>query len=137
MDLVSVVTIRIRKGGKTFVVFSRDDVNKKGNAKISFPSGSFNESLNGNLTETVHRVLKKFVKMDKVECKIEYLGSYIKNAPKTIEVGYNYQINDFSGSPIVRDYDWIDDDVLAKHNESGLEVDDNVRIFLKVNKEFG
>lgn len=129
MNLVSIVIFRIRNEGKTFVVLP-EDVKKIGNGlEISFPKGSFNQYLNGDLSETVLRVLNDFVEIEGGKYEIEYIGSFIKASEKYLEIGYKYQIKNFTGRVLIKNFDWIDDADLEKYSDIGFKVDDSIRAF--------
>jgi hypothetical protein len=98
-----------------------------------FPSEVFDEILNGDLNDTVLRVLNKFVGVKNSIHKIEYLGSYIRKIDDHIEVCYNYNFNDFKGDIFTKNYRWVDDDVLENHEKHDFQMDQNTKIFLDVN----
>jgi hypothetical protein len=87
MELVSVVTIAVKKGGKIMLV-------EKGGGRWGFPSAEFDKALNGSLDDIVRRCL---LAISPAAQKTRHLGSFLRKEDGRLVVAYNFLIEDLEG----------------------------------------
>jgi len=80
----SVITVATKKNQK-FLLLKNSKKNVWG-----FPSGKFDNNLNGNLDGTVKRILKTVTVSQQSIEKIDYLGSFLRKEGAHILIGYNF-----------------------------------------------
>jgi hypothetical protein len=132
MKLVSLMRVAIKKGGKYLVVSRK----KPGLVLVwGLPSEEFSETLNGNLEDTLKRMLKKISSDWKSSSGIEYLGSYIQKIGGKIVVGYDFLIENFEGVVEVENFRWLETDDFTFDNVGGLTFDENTENFFKLNSD--
>ena len=133
MDIVSAVTIAIKKGEKFLLIAS---LNGRGESFLwQFPHGRFKESINGNLNGTAMRVLENIVTSAKhSDLQIDYLGSYLHKKQDEIVIGYNFLIENFEGEVKAENFKWAERGEIEKGTDN-IEIDQNTLIFLELNDE--
>jgi hypothetical protein len=128
MKIVSSVTIAVKKNGKFLLLKV-----SKGNV-WGFPSKEFNENLNGNLDDTVKRLLKTVTDLHQ---KIDYLGSFLRKEKNQILIGYNFLIENFEDEfedefeIKSKPYMWAD-----RNEIECAKLDKNTLTFLKLHSDF-
>lgn len=117
----SVVTVSIKRGQKFLVL--KDT--KRG--VWHFPSMSFDGNLNGNLDDTVKRVLRAVID----SCQtIDYLGSFLRNEEDCILIGYSFSIENFKGKVLTKNYKWVNESEIGD-----VKLNKNTSTFLKLHKD--
>jgi hypothetical protein len=126
MGIRSIVTIAVRKDGKFLLVPKRE-----GSERFwCFPSGEFKDRLNGNLSETVKRVLREFIAEDRLKgFEAEYLGSYLHKKGKNVRVGYNFIVDNFDFGLKVDNVRWVHKSEIKK-----IVRDSETLLLLKMNE---
>lgn len=132
MKLVSLIRVAIKKGGRYLVV-----VHKRPGQGVVYglPSEEFKENLNGNLEDTLKRVLRKISSDWKSLSGIEYLGSYIQETGERIIVGYDFLIENFEGAVDAEDFKWVEIVDFVFDGKSVLTFDKNTESFFKMNSD--
>lgn len=124
MKIVSSVIIGIKKGGKFLLL--KDNKNNVWH----FPHGEFDENLNGNLDNTVKRILKPVVGRGSLQdADVDYLGSFLRKENGRVLIGYDFLIENFDGEIIAKNHKWVD-----KGELKSMKVDKITSTFLKINK---
>jgi len=121
----SVVTVAIKKNQKFLLL--KDE--KSG--AWYFPSEEFDDNLNGNLDDTVKRVVRAVT--DLILEEIDYLGSFIKKERDRILIGYNFSIEDFEGALLANPHKWLTKNEIE--NIKLDKIDENTLTFLKLHKD--
>lgn len=125
MRLLSIVTIAIKQQENFLFISKRIS---DGEVWWGFPSSEFEENLNGDLDDSVNRVLKEFLNKNESRSKVEYLGSHIQKDQENILIGYHFLLENFRGMLKTKDFKW------ARVSEiENMEIDDNTLIFLRLN----
>jgi len=119
--ITSIITVAIRKNQKFLLLKdSKKNVWK-------FPSGEFDDNLNGNPDDTGKRILKTVTDSHQ---NIDYLGSFLKEEKSRILIGYNFLIENFEGKIFPDQYKWATKDEIAS-----IELDKNTSTFLKLHED--
>lgn len=135
MNLVSIVAVAIKKGKKFLIVARYAGRHKK--PIWQFPSGEFEENSNGNLDDTIKRILREIIAdFQQNTSRIDYLGSYVRKRQDKIFIGYNFLIENFEGVIKSENFKWVGKKEIKKGRIKNIEVGQNTLIFLKLNKEF-
>ena len=130
MKLVSVLTIAIKQD-KKFLVVGRQTTGTGG--VWGFLSAEFEENLNGNLDDTLKRMLGKTFSHWQSVSGIEYLGSYIQETGGKILIGYDFLIENFEGELNLENFRWLEQDSFVSGAADNPELDKNTKNFLKLN----
>jgi len=119
--ITSIITVAIKKNQKFLLLKdSKKNVWK-------FPSGEFDDNLNGNLDDTIKRILKAVTDSHQ---NIDYLGSFLRKERNRILIGYNFSIEGFEGKIFSDHYKWV-----VKNEIEDIKLDENTSTFLKLHKD--
>jgi len=120
--VISIVTIAIKKNEKFLLLKdNKRDVWR-------FPSKKFDENLNGNLDDTVKRMLGAIIDLKREE--IDYLGSFLRKKNNRIFIGYNFLIEEFESNILPKVYKWG-----AREEIENIKLDKNTSTFLKLHSD--
>ncbi len=127
MKLFSRITVAIKRGDRYLIIPKNEE-----KVMWGFPHEIFEEALNGNLNDTLKRILENVVTdVRQSTNKLDYLGAIIKKDEDSIFIDYSFLLDGLGVSIKAKNFKWVERNELRT-----FELDSNTSTFLKVNKDF-
>lgn len=137
MQMVYSVIVAVRqRGNKNKFLLIRRPISGHNKIVWTFPSGNFDERINGSMVDAVSRILEMKTNLTVNTDKIRHLGNFVRPEPEKdrILLGYAYIVEDYEGDveflKELGDFKWVDKPkILGMKN-----ISEDTKTFLKLFK---